>query len=256
MNHKLEERLLRPIIIGHRGFRAAFPENTMIGFRAALDAGADMLELDVRLSRDKHLIVIHDAGLDRTTDRIGLVSEYTLDQLKSADAGIRFHPRFSGERLPVLHQVLDLIQDRSTLNIEIKSDPEDKESAFEAAAQTIRCIGEHQAESKVLVSCFDFEVLRFIHKTAPHLSLGVLTYRNKEKYMEHCCEVGAFSWNPEFQNLTREEVETAQQSGLKVLPYTVNSESSMLRLFKMGVDGFFTDDPVLGIKNRPLRGIR
>jgi glycerophosphoryl diester phosphodiesterase len=109
-----------PWFIAHRGYRAKYPENTLIAFQAALDAGVQMIELDVALSRDRKLVVIHDATLERTTNGKGAVSDHTLAQLKQLDAGGWFHARFAGEHLPELSEVLDLVDGQVMINIEIK----------------------------------------------------------------------------------------------------------------------------------------
>ena len=119
-------RLVPPVIIAHRGYRKRYPEDPMAAFAAAFDAGAHMVELDVTLTRDRRVVVLHDVTLDRTTDGRGRARGFTLDELKQLDAGSWFDPRFTGERLPTLAEVLDLCAVRGMVNIEIKAD------AFEA----------------------------------------------------------------------------------------------------------------------------
>ncbi len=109
-----------PWIIAHRGFKQKYPENTLVAFQAAMDAGVEMIELDVTLSRDRKLIVIHDATLDRTTNGHGSVHDYMLEELKQLDAGSWFHPEFAGLRLPELCEVLELVDGRVITNIETK----------------------------------------------------------------------------------------------------------------------------------------
>jgi glycerophosphoryl diester phosphodiesterase len=96
--------------IAHRGYSACYPENTLAAFKGAIDAGAHMIELDVCLSKDRHLVVIHDETVDRTTNGTGAVKALTLDQLSRLDAGSWFDPRFNTERLPTLAQVLDAVK--------------------------------------------------------------------------------------------------------------------------------------------------
>ena len=109
----------RPLVIAHRGYREKYPENTLAAFNAAVDAGAPMIELDVSLTKDRKLIVIHDDTLDRTTDGIGPVSEYTLAELKRFDAGSWFGTCFKDEQLPALEEVFDAVGGQVLLNIEI-----------------------------------------------------------------------------------------------------------------------------------------
>ena len=110
----------RPLIAAHRGFSAQYPENTMASFEAAVQAGAHMIELDVTLSRDEEVVVIHDDTVDRTSDGSGPVRAFTLRELKQLDAGRWFQPRFSGEKIPALKEVLAAFKDRIWINIEIK----------------------------------------------------------------------------------------------------------------------------------------
>ncbi|MBS2970590.1 glycerophosphodiester phosphodiesterase [Metabacillus sp. KIGAM252] len=112
-------------IFAHRGCSGQYPENTMLAFRKAIEVGASGIELDVQMSKDGELVVIHDERIDRTTDRLGYVKDMTYKELRNADAGSWFHPSFHNERIPHLEEVLDLLlEDQSgmTLNIELKND--------------------------------------------------------------------------------------------------------------------------------------
>ena len=100
------EKLKRPWVVAHRGYSAQYPENTVSAFEAAIDAGADMIELDVCLTKDRVPVVIHDKTLERTTDGNGLVSELTLSKLKKLDAGSWFSPEFKGLTIPTLEEIL------------------------------------------------------------------------------------------------------------------------------------------------------
>ena len=108
-------------IIGHRGYHAKYPENTLVSFEASIKAGVDMIELDVMLSRDRKLVVIHDANLARTTNGNGSVADFNLDELKQLDAGSWFDAQFADQQIPDLSEVLDLVNGRAYVNIEIKS---------------------------------------------------------------------------------------------------------------------------------------
>ena len=107
--------------IAHRGASGRFPENTLAAFAAAIEAGAQMCELDVQLTRDGAVVVMHDDTVDRTTDGRGAVRGMTLEELKRLDAGVRFGNEFSGERIPTLEEVFALTRGRCGLNIEIKA---------------------------------------------------------------------------------------------------------------------------------------
>jgi len=108
------------MVIAHRGFSGAAPENTLAAFRKAIDVGSDLIELDIQLSKDGKIVVIHDEILGRATNGQGKVSDHTLQELKKLDAGSKFRAEFSGERIPTLQEVLDLAKGRVLVNIEIK----------------------------------------------------------------------------------------------------------------------------------------
>ena len=239
--------LLPPVIIAHRGYRKRYPENTLAAFAAAFDAGARMVELDLTLTRDRRLVVLHDDTLDRTTDGRGQVRGFTLDDLKQLDAGSWFDPRFTGERLPTLEEVLDLCADRGMVNIEIKAD------AFEAGRladaieeQVLAAVAERGMGDRVLISSFETRFLTRIveRKNAP--AVGVLSERGiVSDPLSLCKRLRAFSWHPDFHSVTAARVRAMHAAGIMVFPYTVNQADDFRRLLQMGVDGIFTDDPPL-----------
>ena len=116
----------RTRVIAHRGFSGAAPENTIASVRAAINVGADMAEIDVTLTSDGYIVVIHDETLDRTTDGSGEVFQFTLAELQELDAGSWFDRSFAGEPIPTLDQVLDEVEGRILLNVEIKSEAVDR----------------------------------------------------------------------------------------------------------------------------------
>ncbi|MGE5258214.1 MAG: glycerophosphodiester phosphodiesterase, partial [Hyphomicrobiales bacterium] len=150
-------RFPRPLLIGHRGYPARFPENTLASFQGAMQAGCDMIELDVTLTRDRKVVVIHDDTLNRTTNGNGAVSKHTLAEIKQLDAGSWFDPQFSAERVPEIDELIQLTANRCLLNIEIKT------SAFEAdypedaiERQVVKLVKTSQAMGRVIISSFDW----------------------------------------------------------------------------------------------------
>ena len=239
--------LLPPVIIAHRGYRKRYPENTLAAFAAAFDAGVGMVELDVTLTRDRRVVVLHDATLDRTTDGRGQVRDFTLEELKQLDAGSWFDPRFSGERLPTLEEALDLCATRGMVNIEIKAD------AFEAARhkdaieeQVLTAVAERSMGDRVLISSFETRFLARIADRTNAPAVGVLTQRRIDSDpLSLCKRLRAFSWHPDFHSVTTARVRAMHAAGIMVFPYTVNQPKDFRGLLKMGVDGIFTDDPPL-----------
>ena len=244
----------RPWVVAHRGFRARCPENTLAAFRAAIAAGADMIELDVTLSRDRQPVVIHDDTLDRTTDGHGPVADFTTAQLKTLDAGRWYDSAFAGEPIPLLSEVMPLIKGRIQLNIEIKptavEDPA-PEDAIErqVVAMTQRC----SILESVIISSFDWRCIQRISRLAVKPRLALLSDRTRiGDLLQAADKTGAFSWHPNHRRLTAADAAAARAAGLKVLPYTVNTVEAIGRCLAIGVDGIITDDPrlALGIANR------
>ncbi|MEE8523355.1 MAG: glycerophosphodiester phosphodiesterase family protein, partial [Thermoanaerobaculia bacterium] len=147
----------RPRVIAHRGFSGVAPENTLVAIRKAIDVGADMAEIDVLLSRDRHVVVIHDDTLDRTTDGKGPVEDLSLEELRRLDAGSWFSAEFAGERMPTLAEVLDLVRGRILLNVEIKSEAVTREIEGGIVDRVLRLIAEREMGDQVILSSFEPE---------------------------------------------------------------------------------------------------
>jgi len=236
-----------PLIIGHRGFSARYPENTLVGFEAALDAGAVMVELDVTLTRDHQAVVVHDDTLNRTTDGSGPVSAVTLAELKKLDAGSWFDPRFRGEWVPTLEEALTLVTGRAMLNIEVKELPLDGLiPAGLLEKEVVEVVRRKGAGRRTLISSFSQAALELIRSLDPGLSLAFLTKDAGDISVERVCrEMGAFSVHPWHRSLKKRLVDRFHTAGILVIPYTVNQPSDFQRLIRMGVDGVFTDNPEL-----------
>lgn len=234
-----------PLIIAHRGYSARYPENTLIAFEKALESGVQMIELDVTLTRDRKIVVIHDETLYRTTSGRGKVADYTLTELKMLDAGGWFSDRFSGEAIPVLTEVLTLAGGRATVNIEIKPEAYDPRHPKDAIERQIwRMLHHRHLLTDVLVSSFEAEILAELARMTPKPNLAFLTKgRTDTGVFDTCRKIDAFSWNAHYRDLNRTRVESAHDLGLKVFAYTVNAPDDILALIDMGVDGIYTDDP-------------
>jgi len=237
--------IILPVIIGHRGYRARYPENTLASFSAAMAAGADMIELDVTLSGDRKVVVIHDDTLNRTTSGFGPVYQATLQALKRLDAGSWFDSRFAGESLPTLEEVLILAGGKILINIEIKSSA--WESGFPEDAverQVVDLIIRHDLLNSTLVSSFHAGFLENIGKLPVHPEIAFITDRKApQNTLDMCQRLGVFSWHPHYKSLKKRHIEKAHAQGILIFPYTVNLAEDMLMLVDMGVDGVITDDP-------------
>jgi len=169
------------LVLGHRGMKTLYPENTEISFRAALDARVDLIEMDVHMMADGELVVIHDATVDRTTDGSGNVHEMTLEQIKALDAGIKHNRKFAGERIPTFKEFLDVIVAADyevLLNVEIK---DYREEVCDKTIETLKCYG---MIDRCVIASFGASVLRYIHKKYPTVRLQGFPGRYMEDFTE------------------------------------------------------------------------
>ncbi len=245
----------RPLVIAHRGYSEFAPENTLPAFKLALAAGADLVELDYRHTKDKQLAVFHDAELDRTTDATARwqashirVETKTAAELQGLDAGSWFGSEHAGTRVPLLSEALDLIQAEAVTLIERKSGE---------APACIKLLREKKLINRVIVQSFDWHYLHDFHQQEPRQVLGalgppmVLTSgkrppaifrRLHPRWFRELEQTGAkvVVWN---QRVSKETVRRFHERGLKVWIYTVNHLKPAHRLLDMGVDGIITNNP-------------
>lgn len=237
-------RFTRPLLIGHRGYPARYPENTLASFKAAMEAGCDMIELDVTLTKDRKVVVIHDDTLERTTTGKGPVRDRSFEEIKMLDAGSWFDARFATERVPELSEVLKLTTGRCLLNIEIK------ESAFEAdypadaiEHQVVGLVKTGGAMGRVIISSFDQRILERIAAMDAPPAIAYISDREADRsVLEMLLAIKAFSWHPRFRVLTRDQVEMLHAAGLKIFPWTINTREEAERILALGIDGLICND--------------
>lgn len=236
----------RPFVAAHRGLSAAAPENTLAAFRLALEAGVDMLELDVHLTRDHRVAVIHDRTLQRTTTGNGPVRAYTSAEIAALDAGSWFDPRFSAEGVPLLEDVIALAAGRCWLNVELKSHRFHREHPDAYARRVVDVVRTHAALDRVCFSSFDGELVKCIRTVEPRATTGVLYNWHRDFWRSPSaiaarCDASVFicSWT----ELTRQRLADAKAAGLGVAVYTVNDSEEALRQADRGVDLLISDAP-------------
>ncbi len=247
------------IIVGHRGAAGHAPENTMASFRKAIDLGADVIELDVHRSKDGHLIVIHDATVDRTTNGSGAIAEMTFDEIRELDAGSWFGPAFSGEKLPSLAEVIVGINAEVNVLIEIKW-PENglyKGLGAEVAEE----VHKYGAESWCTIQSFDSKYLEEAHDKGYKIPLQKLLvsqtslffipfYRDNKFRLGRASTNYVESMNYHHKMIHSSLVQKHHDSGLQVIPYTVNTRDEMVKVLGMGVDGVITNYPDIALALR------
>lgn len=252
----------RPEVQGHRGCRGLRPENTLPAFEHAIALGVDTLELDLALTRDDVLAVVHDPEVNLELCRIDPARplpslrfrDLTYAEIATLDCGSRRNPRFPaqlpvpGARIPRLEQVLALLErhPRLHLNAELKTFPERRaltRSPAEFARVLVRLVRERGLASRVVVQSFDPEALRAVARLAPELTLAALVERAGD--LEPMLATGARILSPRHTLLGEGDVARFQRRGLRVIPWTVNEPAAMRRLCGWGVDGIISDRPDL-----------
>jgi glycerophosphoryl diester phosphodiesterase len=228
--------------VGHRGARGHAPENTMFSFRKGAEMGVDAVETDVQLSRDGAVVLIHDYTVDRTTDGRGFVRDMTLAELKRLDAGSWYDPRYAGEGIPTLAELLVWAKDRVGVALEIKNGPIYYPGIAE---QTIRLVRQHGMERQVILISFDHFVLREAKQIAPEIATGILYVGGLVDAVGAARAALADSLNPHWAYVTPELVRTAHAAGLAISPWNPDDAATLRMLSDMGVDSAGTDYPEL-----------
>jgi glycerophosphoryl diester phosphodiesterase len=221
--------------IAHRGASGDFPENTLVAFAAAIEAGAQMCELDAQLSADGVAVVIHDDTVDRTTGGRGAVAAMSLAQLRGLDAGRKFGAAFAGTRIPTLEEVIELTKGRCALNVELKG--------ANVQSEVCRLLRVHGVTNDTIVSSFDWNALAAARQIDPGLRLGVLAERNAAAMLQAARRLGAVSVNPRYDLVSPALVKQAHDERLQVLVWTVDKPARMRAMIELGVDGIMTNYP-------------
>jgi glycerophosphoryl diester phosphodiesterase len=223
---------MKPKIYAHRGASSEAPENTMAAFQLALDQGADGIELDVMLSKDRQLVVIHDDKVDRTTNGTGKVRDLTLAELKSLDAG-------NGEKIPTLDEVLTRFGGQFLINIELKNYSTIFDSLPVDVAGLVR---DRNMADSVLVSSFNpFNFPRF-HRILPDVPRGLLTFPGWAKFIGY----RLFRYDalhPYFKDIDEAMVNSVHAKKKQINAWTVDEAADIRHLAMLGVDGLITNQP-------------
>lgn len=224
--------LTSPYVIGHRAAAGLAPENTLAAVREALKAGVDCIEVDV-WHVDGELVVIHDSCVERTTNGVGYVEDFSLHDLRMLDAG-------QCQRVPLLEEVINLVHGRCNINIELKG-PDCAEAAVEAVNAAVRT--ERWQRQQFILSSFDHTQLRRVRELDPAIRCGLLLCGAPDDLAAYVRDLGVFSVHFSRDFARPEWIQSVQAAGCWAFVYTVNDISEAARLRAAGVDGFFTDFP-------------
>ena len=217
----------------------------MLAFRKALEAGADGIEFDARLTADGQIVIMHDPSVDRTTNGKGKVRNLTFAEIRSLDAGLKKGMVFENERVPMLEEVLAELGGKLLLNIELCNYEEGDERTL--SNQTVELIEKYNLVDSVIVSSFRFNNLVYVKDLNPGISCGLLALKGIKGFiarnlLNHSVSVDAV--HPYYTDATEALIRREQQCGRKIRAYTVNDPKDIRHLYDLGVDAIFTDDPL------------
>ena len=249
----------RILVHGHRGARAARPENTIPAFEYAIAQGVDVLELDVAVTKDDVLVVSHDPEMSHVfcagpaSAKTRVIREMTLAELRQWDCGAKVNPGFPkqqavpGTRVPTLDEVYALAS-RGTFefNVETKIFPQ-RPSVTPAperfAELMLAAIRKHKLERRVIVQSFDFRTLKVLRQRAPEVRLSALLSFAMQDFVASAHDAGAIIVSPNVKLVTPAKVKAAHAAGLQVVPWTANTPEEWKMLVDAGSDAIISDDP-------------
>lgn len=238
-------------IIAHRGASLKWPENTMIAYKQALRDGADGIELDLHLSKDKVPVVIHDETVDRTTDGYGFVKDYDVSDLKKLSAGRWKGWKYRKADIPTFVEVLEWIRyTQLDLVIELKNNLFPYKGLEKMALELIEKYG---MLDRTIFSSFNHDSLRTVKKLNKEADIAPLYTKPIHDPARFAKSIGASGMHPYFRITNENLVKDLHEEGIKVRPFTVNSPHFMSSLLNWGVDGIITDDPALAVKLRKVK---
>lgn len=221
--------------VAHRGASGEAPENTIASFKRAIAQGADVIETDAQLSKDKEIVLLHDETVERTTDGRGRVCELTLKELKSLDAGSWFGKKFSGERIPTLSEAIAIVRGKAKLDIELKG----KDPLL--PKEVVNLLKKETFIKKAIVSSFNHFFLKEVKRLESPIITGLLfatpLQERKWKWADLIL--------PRYNLITEDLVEKAHSKGLKIIAWTVDNPEEIRRLIDLEVDGIASNYPAL-----------
>ena len=255
-NEKMDGK--RVLLGAHRGDRLHYPENTMSAFRAAAEVGCDVIETDVRMTRDGHLILIHDRDVERTTNGQGFVDEMTLEEVRALDAGGWKDPRFAGERIPTVEEFLEYVSRTDLLvNWELKEYPRDlgEERAYATVDALVELIDRFGMASRSIMNSFSEKLLEYVDQKWPHrFSIhGYIHYKNPKDHATRPLESfldWAAIWNKDEDHTTGFAEDYAYAIDREILCCILvkDTDEEYRRALDMGCRMFTSDDPTEAVE--------
>lgn len=227
--------------IAHRGASGEYPESTRLALLKALEAGADMIELDCQMTRDGHVVIFHDESLKRTAGVAGAIKDKTLEQLKKLDIGRWRKKSFQGERILTLEEALEAVGGKADLCLEIKSYPG---SLPGIEIKILFTLSHYECLDRTILASFDYRCLGRVRELAPEATIGLIFGAGvRDDPFRAAQKLGAASLHVQKELASRHFFERAWQDGLDVYVWTVNELSEMERFVSMGAQGLISDFP-------------
>lgn len=237
-------------IYAHRGNRAYFPENTLPAFQSAIDLKVDGIELDIHLTKDNQLVVIHDEKIDRTTNGKGFVKDYTLSELKKLDAGSWFNEQFIGVTIPTLEEVIELLNKNNftgMLNIEVKTDHIEY---YGIEAAVVELLHTSKRTFNYMYSSFNFDTIERLNFLDSQAEKAYILGTSDKKVNFAVNHQKISTIHPKVDWVLTNLTKIDNHFPLKIRSWTVNDENQMRILFRHKIAGFFTDYPKLALEIR------
>ena len=227
-------------IMGHRGAAGVAPENTMPAFKVSADLGIPWVELDIRLTKDGDLVLLHDKSLERTTDGTGEVGQLTVAEIQKLDAGSWFSADFAGVRVPTLVQVLETFQERIQFNIEIKDEDDRLE---EQIARLFEILDRHQLRHRVILSSFKKKILGAVREEDERVQLAIIANQSADQMKRIATELSCQMMNPGNKILSEPLIKWAHERGKRITGWMANEKEILHLLNQWNVDYCCTDFP-------------
>jgi glycerophosphoryl diester phosphodiesterase len=242
------ENFPTPVLFGHRGASAHAPENTLPSFELALQQGADGVELDVKLTSDSHVIVMHDPTVDRTTDGHGRVRDLSLDDFRKLDAGSYYAEAFRGTKVPTLDEVFEAIGQRGLINVELTNYATPRDALVDKVCELVK---RHALQSRILFSSFFGFNLKRAAQLLPEVPRGLLALDGWKGAWARSFGFmfGEYqALHPYISDANAPQVSRVHQLKRRIHVWTANTPEEITRLKNWGVDGIFTDDPQAAVR--------
>ncbi|WP_445493166.1 glycerophosphodiester phosphodiesterase [Niallia sp. 03133] len=231
------------LIFAHRGYSAQFPENTMLAFQQAVKAEAHGIELDIQMTKDGELVIIHDEKVNRTTDGSGYVKDFTYNELRMLNSAYKYKGKLPKVQIPALEEFLEWMQQADFIcNIELKNNQFPYTGMEEKAIELVRryCLSE-----RVIFSSFNHYSIVHSHRLAPEIETAPLFSDGIYQPWIYAKAIKAAAIHPNHRLLNKKIVRASEDFGIKVRAYTINNEKRMRYLSEAGISAIITDNPLL-----------